>query len=173
LGQRQERALAFHFEGGWQSLAGERDFGRARGFAWRHGQRQRLYSLLLLLIALLLAETAHRHQWLGRIENAWFDLWHRLSGKRLTPEHVAIVAIDQQALTRFPDDPLVFWTPHIARACTVLQQAGARIIGLDLLFAISPESWLDRLKLPGSDISRSYDAPFRAQINFGNLIQAD
>ncbi len=138
----------------------------------RHGQRQRLYSLLLLLIALLLAETAHRHQWLGRIENAWFDLWHRLSGKRLTPEHVAIVAIDQQALTRFPDDPLVFWTPHIARACTVLQQAGARIIGLDLLFAISPESWLDRLKLPGSDISRSYDAPFRAQINFGNLIQA-
>jgi len=135
-------------------------------------RRQHWLALSLLACALLASEVSHRLNWLARLENAWYDLWHRSSGPRIAAPPVAIVAVDQQALADFPDDPLVFWTPHIARASDVLLKAGAKVIGLDLLFAISPESWLARMQLPGSDISRRYDAPFRAQINGGRLIQA-
>ena len=135
-------------------------------------QRQRWLALLLLAASLVLSEAAQRQAWLARIETAWYDLWHRVNGVRQPPHQVAVVSIDQRALTTFADDPLVFWTPHIARASEVLQQAGATVVGLDLLFAISPESWLEKLQLAGSDISRRYDAAFRAQINGGRLIQA-
>lgn len=64
-------------------------------------------------------------------ERAANDAWHRLAGVRHTPHHVAIVGIDEAALAARPDEPLVFWTPHFARALQVLHQVGANVVGVD------------------------------------------
>ncbi len=70
------------------------------------------------------------------------------------------------------DEPLVFWSPHFARAMAVLRQAGVKVIGLDFLFSVSAEAWLKRLKLPESGQSRTYDLPFREQLAAGKAILA-
>lgn len=127
-------------------------------------------ACMLALFALGSAELSHRSGWLGFVEHIYSDLWHRLSGVRHVPEHVALVVIDDQVLAEHGDDPLVFWTPHIAQATATLQKAGVKIIGLDILFAASAESWLRKMNLPENALSRTYGAPFRTQLNSGKVI---
>ena len=113
------------------------------------------YGVLLVVLIGAAAEVAVRNDWL-RLPEAWYyDLWHQLAGRRYEPRHVVIVAIDDQTRLEHLDEPLVFWSPHFARVIAVLRQAGVKVIGLDLLFSISAESWLKRLKLPESDQSRT------------------
>lgn len=133
-------------------------------------RRTLLLALSVTLIAGTIAEFSYQAGWADLAESAYSDLWHRLSGVRHTPEHVVLVVIDDQSLLEHSDDPLVFWTPHIAKAAGVLREAGAKIVGLDFLFAISPESWLRKMNLPESDLSRTFDIPFRNEINSGKLV---
>jgi adenylate cyclase len=53
---------------------------------------------------------------------------------------------------------------------TVLNEAGAKAVGLDFIYMVSAESWLRKLDLPDSQISREYDTPFRAALSKGNAI---
>ena len=78
--------------------------------------------------------------------------------------------IDDAALNTYKDDPLVFWTPQIAKAVEVLRQAGAVIVGLDLMFSISPEQWLRRNQAGASSGASTYDLPIRREIASGQLI---
>lgn len=133
-------------------------------------RRSLLLALAITLLSGIAAEGSYRAGWADLAENAYSDLWHRLSGVRHNPEHVALVVVDEQALQEFSDDPLVFWTPHFAGASSVLRQVGAKIAGLDFLFAISPEGWLRKLSQPESDLSRTYDIPFRNEIGSGKLV---
>ncbi len=136
--------------------------------------RKRPGRFLLLAITVLLtctiAEIGGRSRWLGAYENAYYDLWHQLSGVRAAPEHGLIVTIDNQTLIEYKDEPMVFWGPHFARAVENLRMAGARVIGIDFMFTVSIESWLSRLDTPGSDLSRTYDIPFREQLNRGDVV---
>jgi adenylate cyclase len=127
-------------------------------------------AALITVLSVVAAEISWRAGWVDLVENAYSDLWHRLSGVRHQPEHVVLVVVDNQALLEHSDDPLVFWTPYIAKAAEVLRQSGVRVVGLDFLFAISPESWLRKMNLPESDLSRTYDIPFRNEINSGQLV---
>ena len=111
-------------------------------------------------------------QWLQGPEEVYYDLWHQAAGLRYQPQHVAIVAIDDATRRDHRDEPIVFWSPHFARAIQVLRQAGARVIGLDYLFAVSPEAWLRKLNLPESEKSRTYDLPFREQLASGQVVLA-
>lgn len=131
-----------------------------------------LYGALLVLLMVIGVEMAMRADWLQGPEEVYYDLWHQLAGQQYQPRHVAIVAIDDQTLREHQDEPLVFWSPHFARAIQVLRQAGARVIGLDYLFAISPESWLRKLNLPESEKSRTFDLPFREQLAAGHVVLA-
>lgn len=133
-------------------------------------RRSLVLAALIAALSVLAAEVSWRAGWADLAENAYSDLWHRLAGVRHAPEHVVLITLDDQALLEHSDDPLVFWTPHIARASAVLREAGVSIIGLDFLFAISPESWLRKMNLPDSDLSRTYDIPFRNEINSGKLV---
>ena len=117
-------------------------------------------------------ELAMRADWLQGPEEVYYDLWHQLAGQQYQPRQVAIVAIDDQTLRKHQDEPLVFWSPHFARAIQVLRQAGARVIGLDYLFTISPESWLRKLNLPENEKSRTFDLPFREQLAAGQVVLA-
>ncbi len=127
-------------------------------------------ALLLLLVVAAVAGISWAG-WLAGPENFYGDLWHRLAGVRYQPQHVVIVALDEPTLQRYPE-PLVCWTPHFARVIQVLRRVGATIIGLDYLFHVSIESWLQTLDLPPDHRSLHYDEPFKRQLASGQVILA-
>lgn len=132
-------------------------------------RRYRLF-LITLLIAVLVAETGYRFGLLATVENVYSDLWHRVSGVRYKPRNVVLVTVDDRSLAEHSDDPLVFWTPLFARAAAVLRQAGVATIGVDFLFAITPENWIRKLNLPQADSLQNYDLAFRQELNAGKMI---
>lgn len=134
---------------------------RLRGF-WRF--------VLVLGVAFGASEAMVRLGWTEPLENMYYDYWHQFDGKRRDAQYTAVVAVDEQTLDQYKDDPLAFWQPHFARAMETLTRAGVKVIGLDYLYQVSAEDWLKKLNLPGTDTSRSYDAPFRAQLAAGNKI---
>jgi adenylate cyclase len=130
-----------------------------------------LYGFLVVVLALAATEIAGHFQWLAGVEQAHYDIWHQVAGGRYTPEHVVIVTIDEQTRRERQDEPLVFWAPHFARVIEVLRKAGARVIGLDVLFSVSAEAWLKKLDLPGGT-SRTFDLELRRQLATGKVILA-
>jgi adenylate cyclase len=134
---------------------------RLRGF-WRFA--------LVVAVAFGCSEAMSRLGWLDPLENVYYDYWHQFAGKRRDAVHAAVVAVDELTLDEYKDDPLAFWQPHFARAMEALTHAGVKVIGLDYLYQVSAEDWLKKLNLPGNESSRSYDAPFRAQLAAGNKI---
>jgi len=52
----------------------------------------------------------------------------------------------------------------------VLDAAGAKVVGFDVLYLVSAEGWLKKLGLPDSTASRSYDAPLRAALARGRTV---
>lgn len=134
---------------------------RLRGF-WRF--------VLVVAVAFGCSEAMTRLGWLDSLEDVYYDYWHQFAGKRREAVHAAVVAVDEQTLDEYKDDPLAFWQPHFARAMETLTRAGVKVIGLDYLYQVSAEDWLKKLNLPVNDTSRSYDAPFRAQLAAGNKI---
>ena len=135
-------------------------------------RKKLLFGALLTALVLVGVEAALRAGWLEGPEEAYYDLWHQLAGPRYAPQHVAIVAIDDPTRLEHQDEPLVFWSPHFARAVEVLRRAGARVVGLDYLFSVSAESWLKRLKLPESETARTFDLAFREQLASGQVVLA-
>lgn len=131
-----------------------------------------LFFILVLTMSLSLGEVAYRHEGLSYVENLYSDIWHRLAGKTHSPQHTALVVVDETTLAAYPDDPLVFWTPHFAQAIQTLRSVGAKTIGADFLFSISPEEWLRKLNLSSNEQSHNYDMPFRLAIHQGQVILA-
>jgi len=130
------------------------------------------WLLAALAVSMLLAEGVHRFSPLETMEHVYSDLWHRLSGTRYAPQHTALVTVDDQSLAQFSEDPLVFWTPLFARACATLQQAGAAVIGIDFLFAITPDGWIAKLDLKETEGLRNYDQAFRQTLGTGKVVLA-
>ncbi len=126
--------------------------------------------VLVVAVAFGGSEAMTRLGWMDSLENVYYDYWHQYAGKRRNAAYVAVVAVDEQTLEEYKDDPLAFWQPHFARAMETLTRAGVKVIGLDYLYQVSAEDWLRKLDLPGTDTSRSYDSPFRAQLAAGNKI---
>ncbi len=135
-----------------------------------HISRKVILAAFLVIFACSITEVATRTGWLDTLDYIYYDLWHILAGPRTEPRHVVIVVIDNETLLDYRDEPLVFWGPHFARGIEVLRRAGVRIIGLDYLFSVSAESWLKKLELPGSDRSRTFDVPMRAQLATGQVV---
>jgi class 3 adenylate cyclase/CHASE2 domain-containing sensor protein len=132
-------------------------------------QRSRLAAYAgIWLLALVLARAIAQFGLVAPVEYALSDYWHRLAGAREPARHVALVAIDDASLDVYKDDPLTFWTPQVARAVAVLREAGAAVVGLDLMFSISPERWLARNGPPGT--TATYDNPLRQEIARGDLV---
>ena len=139
-----------------------------------NASRAKRHSLSLLLalatIALLVAEAACRFGALSIVENTYTDLWHRWSGVRYAPQHTAFVVVDEPSLSRYPDDPLVFWPPLFARAAATAREADATVIGLDVWFSITPENWLNKYGLAKTEALRQYDLAFRQELNKGKIV---
>lgn len=125
---------------------------------------------LVVIVAFGSSEAMTRLGWMQPLEDVYYDYWHQFAGKRRDALHTAVVAVDEQTLDLYKDDPLAFWQPHFAQAMDTLTRAGVKVIGLDYLYQVSAEDWLKKLNLPGNESSRSYDSPFRAQLAAGNKI---
>ncbi len=133
-------------------------------------RRVLIRNVLVPLLACAAAIGLSRTSWLESIENIYYDYWHVIAGVRYMPEHAAVVSMDDDTLAALKDDPLAFWAPHFGRAMDVLSQAGAKAIGLDFIYQVSAEAWLKKLKLPDSEISRTYDSPLRAALSRGDKV---
>ncbi len=118
----------------------------------------------------MIAEASFRSGVLANAEHLYSDLWHRISEVRYTPEHVALVVIDDQSLAEHGDDPMVFWTPLFAKAATTLRKVGVPVIGIDFLFGFTPEDWITKRHLDGTEALRDYDLPFRQELNQGGVV---
>lgn len=137
-----------------------------------HSPRRQFIRQLLTLavLALLLAEVAHRTGILSGLDQAYSDLWHRVVGVRHVPQHTALIVLDEASLARYPDDPLVFWPPLFARATATLRAAGVQLIGIDFLFSITLDNWFAKLDLPRNAALEKYDLAFRQELNTGKLV---
>jgi adenylate cyclase len=131
-----------------------------------------LHLIILLVLVGAAVQGITWAGWLERPESIYSDLWHQLAGRRYSPEHVAIVTLDETTLAEHPDEPLVCWTPHFARVIEVLRAVGARIMGLDYLYYVSIEDWLKKLNLPPNHPSLKYDEAFKAQLASGRVVMA-
>ncbi|MDQ5881370.1 MAG: adenylate cyclase, partial [Pseudomonadota bacterium] len=136
----------------------------------RHGRQRTTWLLTLALLAALAAELLLRSGALAPVDQRLQDAWFQWQGKRADARHVVIVAIDEATLAAYPDDPMVFWTDRLALAVARLREAGARVVGLDMLLSISPERWLGKLGGDLQQAARDYDRPFREEVNSGKLV---
>ena len=109
------------------------------------------FPLLVVVASVLVVEIGYRFGVLNTAEYLVSDVWHRASDVRYSPDHVALVVVDDQSLAEHPDDPMVFWTPLFARAAGTLREVGAVVIGIDFLFAITPEDWIRKLNLDSTE----------------------
>ena len=133
--------------------------------------RKTLVRWLVITVAAAAAAIGlARTEWHRSLEDVYYDYWHVLTGKRYEPQHTVFVSVDDATLLAYKDDPLVFWAPYWGRALEVLHKAGAKAVGLDFIYLVSAESWLRKLNLPDSRISREYDSGFRAALAQGKAI---
>lgn len=139
---------------------------------WMSGERFRKVwqFLAVTVLAIVVALGSERLGWLQDYENVFYDYWHQIAGKRRDAQYAAVIAVDDDTLLQYKDDPLAFWQPIFAVAMQNLTDAGVKSIGLDFIYAVSAEAWLRKLNLPDSEVSRNYDAPFRGQLAKGNKI---
>ena len=133
-------------------------------------QRQTVRYGVVVALACAVAFSLARTNWVRSLENIYYDYWHVFAGVRYQPQHTAFVLIDDETLTALKDDPLTFWAPHFARAMNTLGRAGVKAVGLDVLHQVSAESWLKKLDLPDSELSRNYDSPLREALSRGDKI---
>jgi adenylate cyclase len=126
--------------------------------------------ILLICLSIGISILAERSGWLTQAENTYYDAWHQLAGRRFSPSHTVIVAVDNTTLLAHEDEPLAFWGPHFAKVIQKLREAGVSCIGIDFLFSVSAESWLKRIQTDNTAISRTYDIPFREELNKGGVI---
>lgn len=104
------------------------------------------------------------------LEYVFYDSWHQLTDLHYPARHTVLITIDDETLLAYPDEPLIFWTPQIAKAIQVLRKAGARIIGLDFLFSISPEKWLKKNLSWNERMASVYGTPIRREIATGKVV---
>jgi adenylate cyclase len=143
--------------------------GRGALRIWIRLRKLRRFALVTVLAAVLAIGFQARGLLEG-FDDFYYDAWHQLAGKRREAQHVVIVSVDDATFVKLKDDPLAFWQPHFAQAMRVIDAAGAKVTGLDFVYATSAETWLSRLKLPDTEISRTYDKPFREAMAAGNKV---
>lgn len=117
-----------------------------------------------------LASGLARADWHRALENIYYDYWHVISKVRYQPAYTAFITVDDATLVALKDDPLAFWAPYWGQAIGTLMKAGVKAVGLDYLYMVSAESWLRKLDLPDSQISREYDTPLRAALSEGKTV---
>ncbi len=156
---------------------------RALGWLKRLAQ-----AVLVAVVVAGVVDTLWRFGLLSWADNYVSDTWHFVRPAEDPADlPVVLIAIDDETLKKI-DDPLVFWSPHLAVGIQNLHAAGASVVGLDVLFTVSGEDWLSRNMVTEDflratehvedvpeldDISmkaRNWDGPMRMVIAMGKVV---
>jgi class 3 adenylate cyclase/CHASE2 domain-containing sensor protein len=96
-------------------------------------------AIIAALIGLLCGFALEKRLSSGISFDTLLTLRHILLGDRHAPDasRVAVVTIDEATFTdpAFADTPMALWAPQFAQVLGAIDQAGATVIGVDLLFA--------------------------------------
>jgi len=130
-----------------------------------------LIPWIVAVVAVVVVEGLYHFGPLALAEERVADLWHVLAPAPAEEPKVVLVAVDDQTLDKL-DDPILFWAPHFAASIASLRSAGATVVGLDFQFQASAEEWLARSELGDVAISRTWDAPLRAEVFEGGVVLA-
>ncbi|HYM09331.1 MAG TPA: adenylate/guanylate cyclase domain-containing protein [Bryobacterales bacterium] len=98
-----------------------------------------LAALAVALCSLAAVGLLGRTRFLRLLELKAYDLQFLARG-RLPTSDIILLAIDQKSLDELPE-PLMFWHPYYAEAIRAAAGAGARVLGLDVFFAIPVSQW--------------------------------
>ena len=138
-------------------------------FTRSHSGIARWQWCLLAMAGIVVGVILQASDTMQPLDHVYSDAWHRQAGVRKVPRHVALVVIDDKALLTYRDDPVAFWTQHYAKAVATLRKAGAAIVGFDMILGVSPEAWIRRFA-GNPEAARTWDAPFRRELNSGKLV---
>lgn len=106
--------------------------------------------------------------WLGGLSvDLLFWLRHQAAGPRTTAAEspTAVIAVDEETYRRppFAETPKALWTPHLARVIEAVLDAGASVVGQDIVLPTSVERFL-----PGHD--RPYLLALRNGARQGRIV---
>src|SRR5919109_259054 len=113
------------------------------------------FAAIVAILALLIGYGTERFLAAGLSYDALLTLRHMVLGDRHPEEDppVVVVNMDEEtfASAGFRDIPLALWGPQFATVLDGLDRAGAKVIGVDIIFATTVET------VP---LLRGYDRPF-------------
>src|SRR6478752_5170223 len=95
-----------------------------------------LTSLLLITASVLSAYSLASLHFMQVVDLKLSDFQFALRGMRPAPSDVVLLAIDDAALAAFPEAQL-FWHRYYAKAIRAAADAGARVLALDVAFAVA------------------------------------
>ena len=114
------------------------------------------FAAIVAVLALLIGVLTERFLAYGLSFDALLTLRHAIFGDRHPAEtpQVVVVNIDEDTFTSpgFLDVPFTLWAPQFATVLDALDAAGAKTIGVDLIFAGTAEK-----------VKPDHDRPLRAQ----------
>lgn len=111
------------------------------------------FAAIVAIIALLVGYGTERYLAAGLSYDALLTLRHLAFGDRHagTDPPVVVVNLDEATFTSrgFRDIPLALWGPQFATVLDALDRAGAKVIGVDIIFSTTAET-----------VVRGHDRPF-------------
>ena len=116
------------------------------------------FAAIVAVMALLIGFLTERELTRGLSFDALLTLRHAILGDRHRPEtsQVVVVNVDQATFAAAPfGKPFALWAPQFATVLDAIDAAGARSIGVDLIFATTVETEPEL---------RGHDRPLRASL---------
>jgi hypothetical protein len=105
-------------------------------------------------LALVVSLGQRAHGLAAGLREHLYDYWHQIAGKRRDAQHAAVIAVDDDTLLQYKDDPLAFWQPIFAQAMQNLTMPGSSRSGWTSSMPSAPR--------PGCASSTCRTARFRA-----------
>jgi len=104
------------------------------------------FAAIVAVLALLIGFATERYLAYGLSFDALLTLRHMVFGDRHQAQNaeVVVVNIDEATFTApdFSDRPFALWAPQFAVVLDALDHAGAKVIGVDIIFATTAETVL-------------------------------
>ncbi len=108
---------------------------------WREAVRKYRKSLLMAIIAWLSIMMLTLFGALEQVEYTTEDIRFRLRPPLKVNERIIIIEIDNKTLQAW-NEPVVFWGNRFANILKNSRKYGAKITGIDFVFASDPDKWL-------------------------------
>ena len=147
----------------------------SRAGARRHATRARLkrfrFSSWLSLRRFWSRRSRSEPASLGTAEHLYSDLWHRASGVRYAAQHVGARGRRRPVAgrARRRSDGVLDAVVRAGRRRRCAKSVH-RSSAIDFLFAITPEDWISKRNLAGTEGLRDYDLAFRQELNHGTVV---